>query len=194
MALAELLRSLEQEAEVQAAAVRAEARATADGIRAERAAELARRSAALRDARARDLEAAAARELEASRRESTRLVLEARAAALERVRRRAEQRLAATAADPGAVPLLARDLAVALEYLGPAPVVVEAPAPLLEALRGATADTGRMTFVPADNGRHGLVVRSADGAVAVDASRESRLARAWPRLAIELARRLEALA
>jgi vacuolar-type H+-ATPase subunit E/Vma4 len=81
---------------------------------------------------------------------------------------------------------------LALEYVGAVPAVIEAPAPLLEYLRGTIAGLARVTLEPASDGRRGLVVRSADGSLTVDATLEGRLARAWPRLAIDLAARLEA--
>jgi vacuolar-type H+-ATPase subunit E/Vma4 len=108
---------------------------------------------------------------------------------LARVRQRAEARLAA--ATDGTAAALAEDLAAAVAYLGSAPVVVQAPATLLSALRRAAPDPGRMNFVAAGDARPQSIVRSADGAVSVDVSTGSRLARAWPRLAIELASRLE---
>jgi vacuolar-type H+-ATPase subunit E/Vma4 len=192
VALAELLRSLEEEADARVRAVLAEARAAADRLRADQAADLARRCAAARDTREAELRSAAARELELGRRQASRRLLEARAEALERIRRRAETRLADRAADPAGVPRLARDLALALEYLGPASAIVEAPAALVDALRATVPDGSRVTFAPSD-GRRGLGIRTQDGALRVDASMEHRLARAWPRLAIALAGRLEAL-
>jgi vacuolar-type H+-ATPase subunit E/Vma4 len=117
-------------------------------------------------------------------------VLKARAEALDRIRQRAESSLAERAADRTALPRLARDLALALEYLGTAPAIIEAPASLLDDLRRTLSDASRVTLVPS-SGR--MIARSADGAVVVDASMERRFARAWPRLAIELSARLEAL-
>ena len=193
MALAELLRSLEEEADARGRAVLAEARAGAERLRTDRAAHLGRRFAADRGAREAELRRAAAREVEAARRRAVSLLLEARAQALERIRRRAESRLAERAAEPAGLPRLARDLALALEYLGTAPAIVEAPAPVLDHLRGTLADPSRVTFVPSSEGRRGLMVRSSDGRLTVDASMEHRLARAWPGLAIELATRLETL-
>jgi vacuolar-type H+-ATPase subunit E/Vma4 len=192
MALAELLRNLEEEADARVRAILAEARAGAERLGLERAADLARRCATARDTREAELRSAAARELEIARRQAARRLLEARAEVLERIRRRAEARLAARADDPTRVPRLARDLALALEYLGPAPAIVEAPAALVEALRRTISDTSRVTFEPSDN-RRGLVIRTPDGTLSVDASMEQQLARAWPRLTIALAGRLEAL-
>ncbi len=192
MALAELLRNLEEEADARVRAILAEARTGAERLGLERAADLARRCAAARDAREAELRATAARELEIARRLAARRLLEARAGVLERIRRRAEALLVARAVDPTGVPRLARDLALALEYLGPAPAIVEAPAALVEALRSTISDTSRVTFEPSDD-RRGLVIRTPDGTLSVDASMEQRLARGWPRLAIALAGRLETL-
>jgi len=189
MALAELLRSLELDADAQVAAMLADARAQAVSSHADRAARRAQRRAAALEARRHELEMAAARTTDLAHREATRMLLEARAEALARVRQRAEARLAA--ATDGTAAALAEDLAAAVAYLGSAPVVVEAPATLLSALRRAAPDPGRMNFVAAGDARRQFIVRSADGAVSVDVSTESRLARAWPRLAIELASRLE---
>jgi vacuolar-type H+-ATPase subunit E/Vma4 len=104
------------------------------------------------------------------------------------VRERAEARLADA---DGTGPELAAHLAAAVEYFGSAPLVIEAPAAMLPAVRLAAPDPARMTFMPAIDHRSGLVVRSADGAVSVDVSGKARLSRAWPRLAIALAPRLE---
>jgi vacuolar-type H+-ATPase subunit E/Vma4 len=46
--------------------------------------------------------------------------------------------------------------------------------------------------VEATSGAGGVTVQAIDGAWAVDATFRSRLDRAWPRLAIDLVRRLEA--
>ena len=175
MALAELLKSLSEEADAQVRELLADARASAERLRADEAADLARRCAGVRDAR-----------------EAARSLLEGRAVVLERIRRGTAARLAGRASDPAGVPRLARELALALEYLGPVPAIAEVPAPLLDALRGSLPDPSQVTFEPSD-GPHGLAVRTADGALRVDASVEHRLARAWPRLAIALARRLDAL-
>jgi vacuolar-type H+-ATPase subunit E/Vma4 len=189
MALAELLRSLEQDADAQATALLADARAQAASIRADRAGRHVERRAAGLEARRHELEMAAGRATDDAHREATRMLLEARAEALARVRQRAEARL--SVATDGASAALAEDLAAAVVYLGSAPVVVEAPATLLAALRRAAPDPARMNFVPANDARRPIIVRSADGGVSVDVSTVSRLARAWPRLAIELASRLE---
>jgi vacuolar-type H+-ATPase subunit E/Vma4 len=193
MALAELLRTLEEDAAARREALLAGARADAERLRAESAADLARRRAAALAAREAELRATAARATEVARRQAARRWLESRSATLERIRRRAETRLSEQASDPAWLPSLARDVVLALEYVGAAPTIIEAPVPLLEYLRGTIAGLAQVTLEAASDGRRGLLVRAADGSLTVDATLENRLARAWPRLAIDLAARLEAL-
>jgi vacuolar-type H+-ATPase subunit E/Vma4 len=194
MALAELLRTLEAEADERIAGLLAKARADAERLRADSAGESDRRRAAALLAREAELRATAARTLEEARREAKRRVLEARASALERIRSRSEALLAERVADPGLSSVLAGELARALEYLGTAPAVVEAPAPVLEVLGRKLGDRAQVTLQPTSAHRPDLLVRSSDGSLTVDATPASRLARAWPRLAIGLAARLETLA
>jgi vacuolar-type H+-ATPase subunit E/Vma4 len=195
MALADLLRTLEEDAAARREALLARAKADAEGLRAESGADLARRRAAALAAREAELRATAARATEVARRQAARRWLESRSATHERIRRRAETRLAEQASDPGWLPSLAHDVVLALEYMGSAPSIIEAPVPLLEYLRGTIAGLAQVTLEAAGDGdgRRSLLVRSADGSLTVDATLESRLARAWPRLAIDLAARLEAL-
>jgi len=193
MALAELLRILEEEAASRREALLAQARADAERLRTESGADLARRRAVTLATREGELRATAARAIEVARRQAARRLLEVRSGALERIRRRTETELAERASDPAWLPALARDVGLALEYLGPVPAVIEAPPPLLEYLRGTLAGLARVTLEPASDDRRGLVVRAADGSLTVDATLESRLDRAWPRLAIDLAAQLEAL-
>jgi vacuolar-type H+-ATPase subunit E/Vma4 len=190
MALAELLRALEQDADTRIAALLADARTEADRVAAEAAAELTRRRATEVGAREASHRAAAARAIESARRQAASRLLEARANALDRIRSRAERLLAHRDVDAELADLLRGDLLLALEYLGPVPAVVEASPPLIEALRAAPPAGTRVTFT-ATNGRPGLVVRAENGSVTVDATLSGRLARAWPRLAIDLARELE---
>ncbi|HEU5041084.1 MAG TPA: V-type ATP synthase subunit E family protein [Gemmatimonadales bacterium] len=189
MALEELLRTLEDEARARVEEILGRARAEAAELRASADAALTARREAELHLREIELRAAAARELEARRRAATRRALEARAAALERVRQGAESRLAARAADPSLLPRLRADLAEALAYLGEGPAVVEAAAALHEGLRPSLNGRGQVTFAPATGG--GVVLRMTDGSLVVDGSFKSRLGRAWPALAIEVARRME---
>lgn len=190
MALDDLLRALEEDAATRADHALARARAEAEQVRAEGAARLEERRAAELRSREVLLRAAAARALDVTRREAARRHLEARAAALERIRSRTAERLDARAGDPALLPLLRRDLARALEYAGDGPFTVEAPRGILDGLRGALDGRPEVTLMPVE-GPGGVVLRAADGAWAVDATFGGRLRGAWPGLAIELARRLE---
>jgi vacuolar-type H+-ATPase subunit E/Vma4 len=193
MSLDRLVQTLEQEADGRVAATLAQARADAERLLAGRSEEIARRRTTVLETREAELRAGSERALEQARREATRGFLEARAETLSRIRARVEALLADGVAGPTVMPALSRDLEQALDYLGGAAAVVEAPQPLAAALERALAGRGRIVTQPATAGRVGLVVRSADGSLTVDATPAARLARAWPRLAIELAARLEAV-
>jgi vacuolar-type H+-ATPase subunit E/Vma4 len=190
MALAELLQALENEAELRIEEVRRRGRSEAERIRVEAAAERETRRAAALDAREADLRAAAAREIERARRTAVRRRLSSRAEALERIRGRIQSRLEARADDPALLPMLRAELARALEYAGDEPIVVEGSPGLLDGLRRAFPE-GREVELRASQGLGGLVLRAADGSWSVDATFAARLDRAWPRLAIELTRRIE---
>lgn len=192
MALDQLLGTLEQESAARIAALLAKARLDAEQLRAGRAGENARQRAAGLAAREAELRATAARSVEAAERAARRRVLEARAGVLERVRRRAEQLLAERAADPAFLRVQAEDLERALDYLGDAAAVVEAPTSLVAGLRTMLDGRARVVAQPTGADRPGLVVRADGGGLTVDATPAGRLARAWPRLTIELAARLEA--
>jgi hypothetical protein len=120
-------------------------------------------------------------------------VLEARAETLELIRRRAEQLLAERAHDPGLLQVQTQDLERGLEYLGGASAVVEAPAPLVASLQAMLDGRAHVVAQPATAARPGLTIRAEDGGLTVDATPAGRLARAWPRLTIDLAARLEAV-
>ncbi|HEU5169276.1 MAG TPA: hypothetical protein VFU46_01990 [Gemmatimonadales bacterium] len=168
MALADLLDTLERDAEGRAAARMAAARAEADRLTAEARERLERRRAAALAEREGELWAAAASEIELARREAVREVLLAREAALERVFARARELLAARAADPALAPEWDRDAADALTFLG-----------------GREAVTRRPPEVA------GVRVAALDGSIVIDGTLEGRLERLRSRLAIEVARRLE---
>jgi vacuolar-type H+-ATPase subunit E/Vma4 len=193
MALDELLRCLERESDDRIAALVAQARAQADQLRVGRTAESAARRDAALAAREAELRAAAARDLDATRREARRRVLQARAEALERIRRRADDLLTERAADPAFLPSQAQDLERALGYLDGASAVVEAPAPLVPGLRAMLEGRARVVAQSIGAVRTGLTIRAEGGGLTVDATPGGRLARAWTRLGIDLAARLESM-
>ncbi len=192
MALDELLRTLEADAAAQIEAVRTRARNDAERLRGESEAELSRRREAILQAREAELRTAAALEVATARHQATRRTLEARAATLARIRSRVGERLAARGEDSTLLPLMRRDLQRGLDYVGE-DAVVQAADRLLDGLR-VSLNGRRATFEPIVPPRAGLVLHSADGSVMVDATFETRLDQAWPRLAIDLMRRLETMA
>jgi vacuolar-type H+-ATPase subunit E/Vma4 len=193
MALDELLRSLEEESDARVEALLAQARGQADELRANRAKESAGRRDAALAAREAELRGATARDLDAARREARRRVLQARADALQRIRRRAEDLLTERTADPAFLPSQAGDLERALAYLDGGAVLVEAPLPLVPGLQVLLDGRVRVLPQPGGAARPGLAVRAEGGGVTVDVTPGGRLARAWPRLSIDLAARLEAM-
>ena len=191
MALSDLLRTLEREAAARSEEVRHRAREEADRVRAEADAERERRRMSVLSAKGAELRAGAARELEAARRAAVARRLEARGAALARIRARVESRLEARADDVALVPLVRRDLLRALEYAGDGDAVVTTSSGMADALQRALEgrEGVRLEGKP---GGGGVKLRAVDGSWAVDATFRSRLDRAWPLLAIGLVRRLEA--
>ena len=190
MALSDLVRALEEEAAQRADDLLGGARREAERVRAEAAAEVARRREAMLAGRERELRAAAARRLEAGRRAATARRLEARAQVLARIRRRTEARLASRACDTELLPLVRADFLRALEYAGKGEAVAATSPPLADALRDAVRDLPHVRV----EGREdvaGVLLHAADLSWSVDATFSSRLERAWPGLAIDLVRRLE---
>lgn len=194
MALTELLQTLEAEAAERVEARLTRARAAADRLRSDRGEMIARRHAAGLAAREGELRAAAARELEGCRREATRQLLEARAEVLARIRSRAEALLAERLGDVSVSGALAGELERALGYFGEAPAVVEGPSAVIEELRRRLGDRAELVLEATPAQRPRLVAHAVDGSLSVDAAPATRLAGAWPRLAIQLASRLESLA
>jgi vacuolar-type H+-ATPase subunit E/Vma4 len=191
VALEELLRTLETEASARIEEVRSRGGAEAERVRRDSEADLSRRGQAMVEASAIELRRAAAREVAEARHEATRRVLLAREATLARIRERVRERLAGRVTDTALLPLLHRDLEQALGYAGEN-AVVQAAGALLDGLKSALDGRPGVTFVPAVPARAGLVLRSTDGRLTVDATLESRLLQAWPRLSVTLIRRLEA--
>jgi vacuolar-type H+-ATPase subunit E/Vma4 len=191
MALSDLLRTLEREAAARTEEVRHRARLEAERVRAETDAERERRRTSVLSAKGAELRAGAARELEAARRAAVARRLEARGAALARIRARVACRLEARADDVAVLPLLFRDLLRALEYAGDGDAVVTTSPGMVDVLQ-RTLEGREGVRVEGKPGGAGVSLRAVDGAWAVDATFRSRLDRAWPRLAIGLARRLEA--
>ncbi len=119
--------------------------------------------------------------------------LAARAAALDRVFGAAVRSMEALAEHPRLAGEITRTVAEALAYLPEGVVTVRCASAVAELARGALASLGRTTdVVRVEEGLPlGVIVESADGAIAVDETFASRLASARPRLAIALVRQIE---
>jgi vacuolar-type H+-ATPase subunit E/Vma4 len=190
MALADLLRQLEEQAAAQTSAILAEARAAAERTVAGATAERERRRAAALAAREHDLRAELARAVDLARREAIAKVLEARAEVLSRVLRRARALLAERQRDPNSVPALTRDWEAALSYVGEEPILIRCPPAYAGWVRARL--NGRPATVETDaSAAVGLVVRTAGGSLEIDAGLEARLLRLWPRIQITIAQDLE---
>ena len=191
MALADLLRALEQDAEARIAELRAEATAAAERVRAEATERLdRRRSADLATLEAR-LRSETARVIEATRQQAARKVLTARAQALERIRGQARDLLLRTEPDPGLRAGIAREVSAALEYFGDSAAVVRCAPAWGSALAPIVARRAGSRLEATNGIGPGAAIRAADGSLEIDATLETRLERLWPRLVIDLVRQLE---
>jgi vacuolar-type H+-ATPase subunit E/Vma4 len=191
MALADLLRALEQDAEARIAELRAEATASAGRLRAEAGARLERRRTAELATREAGLQSETARAIEATRQEAARRVLTARAQALERIQGRARELLLRTEPDAGLRAGIAREVNAALEYFGDTAAVVRCAPAWGSALEPIVARRPGIRLEATNGVGPGAAIRAADGSLEIDATLETRLDRLWPRLAIELVRQLE---
>lgn len=135
--------------------------------------------------------------LEAARAEATQRVardtLGARAAALDRIFAAATTQLPALATHPRLAEVLGPALADALTYVPDGPVVVRCAGAVAGVVRAGIAASGRDAAVRVgETVALGAIVESADGAVSVDVTFATRLARARARLAITIAKTLVA--
>ena len=191
MALADLLRALEQDAEARIAEVRAEAGASATRLRVEGRERLERRRSAELATRETELQSEAARVLETARQEAGRRVLTARAQALERIQRRARDLLLQTEPDRRLLDGIALEVTAALEYFGDSGAVVRCASVWGPALKPIVARRSNIRLEATNGVGPGAAIRAADGSLEIDATLETRLDRLWPRLAIDLVRELE---
>lgn len=187
----QLRRDAREASEQRIAAARAEAlrlsNASDERLAQERAAQLA--------ARERAHSAALDRAQSDARTRTAREWLAARAEALDQVFVAAHETLAARSADPrfiAAVAAIARD---ALSYLPPGDASARCATALAPAVRDMLESraTGRpeLRVIEDDAVATGVVLETADGSLAIDATFARHLARERPRLAIEVAQRLE---
>jgi vacuolar-type H+-ATPase subunit E/Vma4 len=191
MALRELVLALERDALARIAAVRAEATVAADQMRAAASTLLSRRRSMDLSARAAELQADAAEAIDVARREAASRSLTARTEALETILARARVLLGMTIPEATMRAGIQRDVAAALEYLGPTEAVVRCHPAWVPILRPALAGLAGVRLEVSENVGAGMIVLSTDGRLEIDATMDSRLTRLWPGLAIELMREVE---
>lgn len=187
MGLEHLLEALERDADAQVEQLLAQARAEADRISTESAAALEQRrretTSACDSARVQEVEHA----VTLARREARRSILEARERLLERVFAAARAELPSAVVGPAYRASLPAALRGALSAVGGDHAVIRCPETLAPELERARPRGSRAVPVEVDPaGGSGFRVASADGAVEVDDTLESRL----DRLRFDLARRV----
>jgi len=190
MALPELLRALREQAADRRAEELAHAQATCDRIlEASRGAVALRREEYLSGVRQSE-EDAARRTLSRARGEAARTVLAARAQLLERVRESVDALIRDAPADPTYLAVIPAELRDALGRLPPGPAHVEAHPSLLETVEPVVAAMEDVLVKAEPAAGLGYTVRSGDGRTEVDATLDGRLARDWPRLAVQVLRQV----
>ncbi|HEX9610455.1 MAG TPA: V-type ATP synthase subunit E [Gemmatimonadales bacterium] len=190
MPLADLLAVLERDAEAQAEAELAAARAAATRIETDAAARLDGRRADYVTARQAELRAATERAIAEAQWRARAGVLEARQRLLDRVFAAARKELPGVARDPAFLDRLPRDLAAARAYVGDARVTARCRPEIAAAVRALAATNGAVTVVEDETAGTGVRLMAADGSVEVDDTLEARLERWLPRLALAVMRRL----
>lgn len=191
MALRELVLALERDAQDRIATVRAEAAAAAQQHVAEARAALAVRRSTDLATHSAELGASTAEALDAVRREAGTRTLTARKESLDGILARARALIVATVPEPEMRAGIARDAEAALQYAGPTDAVVRCHPDWAPLLRMVLARRPGVKVEASNEVGAGLVVRSADGAVEIDATLDNRLSRLWPAIAIELMREVE---
>ena len=190
MALSDLLRRLEEEADARIAALQASARTEAAGIAAEAAARLSERHATAMASREAALRTAAVRASITARREAAARVLAARAETLQRILGRMEQLLDERRSSEAVLARAGADLGAALGYLD-GPVSVRCRPEFVTWVRGQLGAGARDAVQPDPEVGTGAVLRAADGSVEIDATVEQRLVRLRPELTVAAARMLD---
>jgi vacuolar-type H+-ATPase subunit E/Vma4 len=197
MALPELLQSLRTQAAERRAEELARAEAEAARILAESRASSERRRLEWVERTRRDEGEAARRALARAEKEAAESVLAARDRLLARVAHALKARASLPLRDPNYLRALPGEVRGALERLPAGPVVVRASPELLETVREAVGEvvsdalTGAATrghdvvVEPADFGT-GFVATAPEVGVEIDGTLGTRIAHAWPRLAVAI--------
>jgi len=191
MGLEHLLEALERDANAQIDQLLAQARAEANRITAAATAALAQRRGTATDARERTRRREVEQAVTRARRTARRSVLEARERLLERVFAAARGELPAAAAGPGYRAGLPAALDGALAAVGHEQVVIRCPEALARDLEQLRPESESVSVVVDPATGSGFRLTTADGAVEVDATLESRLDRLRPELARRVLAQLE---
>jgi len=182
--LPDLLAALERDAGAQAQAILAAAQGEAERVASETEARIAGQRAAARATTEAAHRGELERDLARIRREAQARVLAARARLIDRVTGAVQQLLPETINQPGYLETLGPAMREATAGVGDSPVEIRCTPALVASLRRLVA--GRAdTAVTADAAvGTGFRLRTTDGAVEIDATLESRLARDRERLAL----------
>lgn len=184
MGLNQLLSTLRDDAAAQRAEVLSNAETEASRIRAAATAEASRRRMDFISRVKAEAETAAHRTLARTKSEALETVLAARGRFLDRVREAVGRRIAEAAEHPEYLRSLRDELRASIDRLPTGAAVIRASPGLVSALETACAEVSENVAIEeaADIGT-GFILRSDDGRVEVDATLETRLEYAWPRLA-----------
>jgi vacuolar-type H+-ATPase subunit E/Vma4 len=184
MALADLLRTLREQAAEARAAELAAARSEADRLASESEAALARRRSGFLERAHREEVEVGQRALARAQAQSAVTVLAARDRLLARVRSAVERRIADAEGDAQFLATLAADAEEVVRRLPSPEAVVRVRAGLHGAVLAAVEGLEGVSVEVWPEAGTGLRAFSLAGDVEVDATLETRLVYAWPRLAV----------
>lgn len=190
MALSDLISRLEQEAQSQVQAIQREAEATVHAIEAATDSQIAAIAAGHLERERAERQIVQQRELALARRRARTRELEARHAQITRILERARAfvpEVSASTSYADALPSHVNEMLSFLEGLRPR---VRCPAILAPLVQATVAGHGDAELVIDESVGWGVVAEAADGSVSVDNTLAARLARAEPRLFIELSRKI----
>ncbi len=187
MALPELMARLERDAAARIAVMQAKARAEADALVAAARDEASRRRVDALEKKRRTLRAQLELEAASARQQARAQVLEARRRLLDRVAARAAALLVEAPPGPG-LELLAK---AGLRFVEALPTRLSCSPAAAAQLVATVKVVPTLELVIDPNAAPGLVLEAKDGTVRIDARLETLLARAWPRLSVEVLQEVE---
>jgi len=186
----DIIRTLERDAEAQAAARMEQARERAEAVRAEAEREASARRRVILGEREEELRADGRRKVAQAGRESRATVLQAEQRVLERIFAKATSLLEEPSSLETYQTHLSTHLGEALAYVGTRPVTVICKPQLADAVRHLLSERQSVRVRADQDAPLGLVVVSDDGALTVDNSVAGRLRRLKAELSSTLLKRL----